>query len=119
MSSVPPGFPAPTEIKRDAKAGLTIAWKDGTVSQISTSLLRRECPCASCKEGRGDTSHSTPLTPKKRGLTVIQHTIDEELDLQEIWAVGQYAIGMRWGDGHDTGIYPYSLLFELGNREPK
>jgi DUF971 family protein len=48
---------------------------------------------------------------------VLQHTIEEELDLQEIWGVGQYALGMRWGDGHDSGIYPYSLLFELGKRE--
>jgi DUF971 family protein len=26
---------------------------------------------------------------------------------------------MRWGDGHDSGIYPYGLLFELGNRDLK
>lgn len=111
--------PVPIEIKRDAKAGLTISWRDGTTTTIPTALLRRECPCASCKERRGDTSHSKPLTTKKRGLNVIQHTLDEELDLQEIWGVGQYALGMRWGDGHDSGIYPYGLLFELGNRDLK
>lgn len=104
----------PTEIKRDARTGLTISWRDGTTTQLSTETLRRECPCASCKEQRGDTSHSKPLTTKKRGLAVIQNTIEEQLDLKEIWAVGQYALGMRWGDGHDTGIYPFSLLFELG-----
>jgi DUF971 family protein len=53
---------------------------------------------------------------KKRGLAVIQNTIEEQLELKEIWAVGQYALGMRWGDGHDSGIYPFSLLFELGKR---
>ena len=106
----------PTEIKRDARNGLTISWQDGTTSQISTELLRRECPCASCKEQRGDTSHSKPLTTKKRGLAVIQNTIEEQLDLKEIWVVGQYAVGMTWGDGHDTGIYPFTLLFELGQR---
>lgn len=108
--------PTPLEIKRDARAGLTISWRDGSMSQIGTELLRRECPCASCKEQRGDTSHSKPLTTKKRGLAVIQNTLDEQLDLTEIWAVGQYALGMRWGDGHDSGIYPFSLLFELGNK---
>jgi DUF971 family protein len=106
----------PTEIKRDAQSGLTITWRDGTTSRISKELLRRECPCASCNEQRGDTSHSKPLTTKKRGLSVIQNTIEEQLDLKEIWAVGQYALGMRWGDGHDSGIYPFSLLFELGQR---
>ncbi len=108
--------PMPTEIKRDAQSGLTISWRDGSTSHISTELLRRECPCASCKEGRGDTSHSKPLSPKKRGLTVIQNTIEEQLDLKEIWVVGQYALGMRWGDGHDSGIYPFAQLFELGKR---
>lgn len=108
--------PVPTEIRRDAKTGLTISWRDGSTSIIPTTLLRRECPCASCKERRGDTSHSQPLTSKKRSLTVIQNTIEEELNLQEIWSVGQYALGMRWGDGHDSGIYPFSLLFELGKQ---
>ena len=108
--------PTPTEITRDARNGLTISWRDGSKSYIPTELLRRECPCASCKEQRGDTSHAKPLTSKKRGLTVIQNTIEEQLDLKEIWVVGQYALGMKWGDGHDSGIYPFSLLFELGHR---
>lgn len=106
--------PTPTEITRNAKTGLAISWRDGSTSTITNEVLRRECPCAGCKEKRGDTSHSKPLTTKKRGLAIIQNTIDEELDLQEIWGVGQYALGMKWGDGHDSGIYPYSLLFELG-----
>ena len=109
--------PTPTEIRRDAKTGLTISWRDGSTSTISTEVLRRECPCAACKEKRGDTSHSKPLTTKKRGLAIIQNTIEEELDLKEIWGVGQYALGMKWGDGHDSGIYPFSLLFELGRAE--
>lgn len=108
--------PTPTEIKRDSKNGLTISWRDGAVTQISTEVLRRECPCASCNEKRGDTSHAQPLAPRRRALTVIQNTIEEELDLKEIWAVGQYALGMRWGDGHDSGIYPFSQLYELGRR---
>ena len=108
----------PTEIRRDAKAGLTISWRDGTISKIPTNLLRRECPCASCNERRGDTSHAQPLTTKKRALSVIHNTLEEELDLQEIWAVGQYALGMRWGDGHESGIYPFTLLLELGKRAP-
>jgi len=106
----------PTEIKRDPRAGLTISWSNGSTTRIPTEILRRECPCASCKEKRGDSSHSKPLTAKKRGLAIIQNTIEEELDLREIWGVGQYALGMRWGDGHDSGIYPFTLLFELGEK---
>lgn len=104
----------PTEIRRDGTAGLTITWLDGAQTRIPSDVLRRECPCASCKEKRGDTSHAKPLTTKKRSLAIVESSLDQELTLQEIWGVGQYALGMRWGDGHDSGIYPFSLLREIG-----
>jgi DUF971 family protein len=106
----------PIEIKRDGSSGLTITWRDGTVTQLSSETLRRECPCAACKEKRGDTTHAKPLTGKKRSLTIVESSMKEELTLQEIWGIGQYALGMRWADGHDTGIYPFSLLYELGTK---
>lgn len=107
----------PKEITRDARKGISITWSNNSRSQLSCETLRRNCPCAACKEKRGDTSHSTPLTPRRRSLTVIQNTIDEELNLVSIWGVGQYAIGIRWGDGHDSGIYTFSLLLELQARD--
>ena len=109
--------PTPTEIRRDAKAGLTISWRDGTTTHLSTEILRRECPCAGCKEKRGDTSHSQPLTSrKKKSLAIIESSLEQELDLKEIWGIGQYALGLRWGDGHDSGIYPFTYLYELGKK---
>lgn len=104
----------PTEIRRTGTSGLTITWGDGSSSSLSSEVLRRECPCASCKEKRGDTTHAKPLTGKKRSLSIVENTIEQETSLQEIWAVGQYALGIRWGDGHDSGIYPFALLRELG-----
>ena len=95
-------------------SGLAIKWGDGSSSSLSSEVLRRECPCASCKEKRGDTTHAKPLTGKKRSLSIVENTIEQETSLQEIWAVGQYALGIRWGDGHDSGIYPFELLRELG-----
>ena len=52
-------------------------------------------------------------------LAVIEHTLDEELKLVRIWGIGNYALGMEWGDGHDSGIYTYRLLFELGEESTK
>jgi DUF971 family protein len=46
---------------------------------------------------------------------VVEATLDQELTLQEIWGVGQYAIGLRWGDGHDSGIYTFEYLRELSD----
>lgn len=103
----------PTEIRRTGTSGLAIKWGDGSSSSLSSEVLRRECPCAACKEKRGDTTHAKPLTGKKRSLSIVENTIEQETSLEEIWAVGQYALGIRWADGHDSGIYPFELLREL------
>lgn len=104
----------PTEIKRLATEGVEITWSDGVKHSLNSEMLRINCPCASCKEKRGDTSHAAPLSPKKFSLRVIESSKTEEIRLDKIWAVGQYAIGMLWGDGHQTGIYTYPYLRDLG-----
>jgi ATP-binding protein involved in chromosome partitioning len=103
----------PREIKRRGTDGLDITWSDGEVQGLSSTTLRQLCPCAECKEKRGDSSHAKPLSPKKRALRIVESSIDEELRLTQVWAVGNYAIGMRWGDGHDSGIYTFEYLRSL------
>jgi DUF971 family protein len=89
---------------------MLITWSDGAVQELSSLVLRGQCPCAECREKRGDEGHAKPLTPKKKTLRVIQSSLEQELELTEVWAVGQYAIGLRWGDGHDSGIYTFDYL---------
>ncbi len=96
--------------------GLEITWQNGEVHQLSSQLLRQNCPAADSKLERGDLSHDTPLTPRKSSLKVIKHDAEEQTSLQEIWGVGNYAIGIRWADGHDSGIYPYTLLYEIAQK---
>jgi DUF971 family protein len=36
------------------------------------------------------------------------------LELRKLEQVGNYALSLGWGDGHDTGIYTYRFLRELG-----
>ena len=103
----------PTDIKRVSTESLEIKWSDGKEKVLDSKMLRLNCPCAVCKEKRGDTSHSQPLTPKKSMLKVVDSSIDEEIKLVKIWQVGQYAIGMLWGDGHQTGIYTFDYLREI------
>ena len=103
----------PREIKRLEGKGLQITWANGSISHLSNEKLRRECPCATCKELRGDTSHDKPLGGKKSSLRIIESSKDEELNLKRLWSVGNYAVGVEWGDGHTTGIYTFSLLQEL------
>lgn len=107
----------PLEIRRIEASGLHITWSDGLSVNIPRDLLRKNCPCAECKMARGDDSHSTPLTPKKSLLKIVEHTKDESLTLEAIWGVGQYALGMKWQDGHDSGIYTFPLLRELSETQ--
>lgn len=112
----------PQEIRRVAGEGVDIRWRDGIVHHLSNHLLRSRCPCAECRERRGDgESHARPLTAgigggKKKGslLRIVEHEQREEVDLQKIWGVGNYALGMAWGDGHSSGIYTFHYLRELG-----
>lgn len=106
------------EINRFAD-GVRLRWADGLEQRISSTTLRKNCPCAGCREARGDGSHATPLTPKKSMLRIVEATTEQETELQRIWAVGNYAIGMEWGDNHNSGIYPYPLLRQLGEGESK
>lgn len=111
----------PTEIRRIKGIGLSVRWSDGRVDEISNLTLRTNCPCASCREAKGDTSHALPLTgnsaaPKKKSLLkVIEHSATEELTLVQIWGIGNYALGVSWADGHNSGIYSFEVLRELAD----
>jgi len=38
---------------------------------------------------------------------------------QDISIVGRYALSFRWSDGHETGIYSFRYLRELGEEKQK
>jgi DUF971 family protein len=110
---------APTKITRKTEKeigiGLIIDWSDSTTTEISAKKLRENCPCASCLQTRGDTSHQAPLSSGKSILKVIKADLNEQVDLVRIWAIGNYAIGIRWKDNHDSGIFTYKFLYDLAN----
>ena len=108
----------PTHIKRrvessGAGTGLELAWSDGRESFISSTALRTNCPCADCAAQRKKTPAAPVLPVGKSALKVLAASADEQTNLSAVWAIGAYAIGIRWADGHDTGIYPYELLRNL------
>lgn len=113
--------PIPVEIRRltdnlehgPVGRGMLIRWSNNEISNLSSETLRTHCPCATCREQRGDISHTAPLVGRAGLLTVVKATADEQLNLSMVWPVGNYAIGMRWADGHDTGIYSYGFLLSL------
>lgn len=78
-----------------------ITWPQQSQHRLSHQILRGYCPCAGCQ------GHS--------GLIRLQEIHSElSLELREIQEVGQYALGLVWGDGHRTGIYSFAYLHRLG-----
>ncbi|HTP80854.1 MAG TPA: DUF971 domain-containing protein [Bacteroidota bacterium] len=83
---------------------LSIDWDDGHKSVISLKSLRDRCPCASC---RGETVLLRTYTPAP------QPDLPGKYSLKSAEQVGYYALQLRWGDGHETGIYTWELLRSL------
>lgn len=92
----------PSEIKVLEKKYLFIRWDDGGESRIRLANLRRYCPCAVCQEDY-----------KTRGVNFIPLYNDKELAVEDIVIKGNYALNVKWKDGHSTGIYEFSQLKNL------
>jgi DUF971 family protein len=107
----PASFPAKIKrLKAEVSGiGLEITFSTGEVVTLSSKELRINCPCATCVEKR---RVSAPPSPRP-ALRVLSSTPAEELDLAEVFSIGNYAIGIRWGDRHDSGIYTFELIREL------
>ncbi len=88
----------PTEINYNkAKGVIRISWDDGHVGEYTGQYLRGYCPCALCQgHGTGKNFIAVP-----------------DAQIQEIRAVGNYAVEFSWNDGHSTGIYSYDYLRAL------
>jgi len=89
---------------------IAIRWDDGAETYIPLEKLRRNCPCAACA-GEGDV-----LGRKHQGPRATYTALSFQLVRFE--AVGGYAISLVWADGHQTGIYSYPYLKELGQSSP-
>jgi DUF971 family protein len=76
---------------------MQLLFEDGHEGLYPHELLRGYCPCAQCQ------GHQGPIRFVDGG----------ELELTEIVEVGNYALGLTWRDGHNTGIYSFEFLRRL------
>lgn len=88
----------PTEDERR----LRIRWADGVVHEYVPRELRLLCPCAGCVD---EMTGVRTLRPEM---------VDEDVYPTAIHYVGRYALQFVWSDGHDTGIYTFEYLREVG-----
>ncbi|HEX9193790.1 MAG TPA: DUF971 domain-containing protein [Burkholderiales bacterium] len=93
--------PVPTEIKLHQKSRvLEILFSDGKRFELSYELLRVYSPSAEVR-GHGP------------GQEMLQ-TGKKDVDILSLEPVGSYAVQPRFSDGHNTGIYSWDYLYELG-----
>jgi DUF971 family protein len=91
----------PTELVFDTGARvLKIAFDDGAKFDIAFELLRVESPSA---ENKGHGGVAPPPVTGKAHVSVVRAE-----------AVGKYAVRIVFDDGHDTGLYSWDLLYDLG-----
>lgn len=91
----------PTELKvsKDRRT-LTVTFDDGARYALSAEMLRVLSPSAEV-QGHGPGQKVT--VPGKRNVTITNMV-----------ATGNYAVRIRFDDGHDTGIFTWAYLRELG-----
>jgi DUF971 family protein len=93
--------PVPTEIKlHQASRLMELSFADGASFRLPYEFLRVYSPSA---EVRGHGPGQETLQVGKR-----------EVGIAEVEAVGHYAIRPKFSDGHDTGIYSWDYLYDLG-----
>ncbi len=95
-------FPVSVDLDRTAQK-LTIAWDDGAVSSLEAAALRWACPCAECRGEMGI----------KGRLDRVDSLAEDELRLETVSLVGQYALAIGFASGHSTGIYTFPYLRSL------
>jgi len=100
----------PVELKIVEPASLLIQWSDGRKQQYPLAELRDLCPCATCREKRkGDAQTPAMLLP------VLSTAEAQPLRLVAMKPVGNYAYSIAFSDGHDTGIYTFDQLRDMGH----
>lgn len=93
--------PIPTEIKLHQQSRLMeVSFADGAHFKLPYEYLRVYSPSA---EVRGHGPGQEVLQTGKRNV-----------DISGIEAVGNYAVKPVFSDGHDSGIYSWDLLYDLG-----
>lgn len=94
----------PVEMRvKSAERALEIDFDDGKTFRLPAELLRVESPSA---EVRGHGASQKTILGGKRlvGITRLE-------------PVGNYAVRIHFDDGHDTGIFSWSYLRELGETQ--
>lgn len=104
MASAPPSGASPQSITLHGRSRvLEIGFSDGRQFRIPFELMRVYSPSAEV-QGHGP------------GQEILQ-TGKRNVGLLELEPVGNYAVKPVFTDGHESGIFSWNLLYELGQKQ--
>ena len=104
MAGLQAGAPTPQSITVHGQSRvLEVGFSDGASFRIPFELMRVYSPSAEV-QGHGP------------GQEVLQ-TGKREVGLLNLEPIGNYAVKPTFSDGHDTGIFSWDLLYELGAKQ--
>ena len=91
----------PTDIKLHQRSRiLEVAFEDGALFELPVEYLRVYSPSAEV-QGHGP------------GQEVLQ-VGKEDVNIERIEPIGHYAVKLAFDDNHDSGLYSWDYLYELG-----
>ena len=104
MAGLKAGAPTPQALTvHEASRVLEVVFSDGAAFRIPLELMRVYSPSAEV-QGHGP------------GQEVLQ-TGKRDVTLNGLEPVGNYAVKPIFSDGHDSGIFTWDYLYELGERQ--
>jgi DUF971 family protein len=95
----PKRWPTELRLAKDRRI-LAITFDDGSRFELSAEYLRVMSPSA---EVQGHSPSERKTVPGKKNVEILA-----------VEPVGNYAVKLRFDDLHDTGIYGWEYLYELG-----
>ncbi len=99
-----PAEPWPKEIRvRREEKQLEVEFEDGARFSYPAELLRVESPSA---EVQGHSPSQKQIIAGRRHVGIM-----------DVEAVGHYAVRIKFDDLHDSGIYSWRYLYDLGERQ--
>lgn len=97
-------MPHPTDIKLHQKSKvLDVSFDSNETFSFSCEFLRVY-------------SQSSEVTGHGPGQEVLQLN-KENVNIENITPVGNYAVKLHFDDGHDTGLYTWERLYDLGQNQ--
>lgn len=101
MAGLDKNTPHPTDIKLHQKSNiLEVTFSDGQIFKLPCEFLRVYSPSAEVR-GHGHGQEVLQVGKKEVGITSIE-------------PVGSYAVQFTFSDGHDSGIYSWDYLYDMG-----